>query len=354
MIILLVGLWACLEPEPRTIPPVRVVSAEEARLQEAVARGARESQPMDPETKARFEAYRARMGVLDAALEPSATMETAALLDRELYTDLGVPYLNGRWQDLVVDSIERVAQQAAAPPEVLDALRQTLLDYKEAGGASANPYVQIGLARALAMYGGPQYPECDRQAVSLCERATAWAQELASEHYIEIAARGRAEIEQAIGWKQGGVQDYGSAPREVRQALSRFETALRALLLGEQPTSEHVERATTAAAHPLLSGHLEQDPLCRLLGTFRVVLDGQRRTPREVVRAIDSRLLWLARDSGRLTTGDRWKLWGEATAALGNRASKDLERFVHATNKRPPNEVVARATTVAIAGLRRR
>jgi hypothetical protein len=112
-----------------------------------------------------------------------------------------------------------------------------------------------------------------------------------------------------------------------------------------------VERVTRTALTDVGDERLNDDLVARLLIAYRLVLE-KPRTDRRVVEVINERLLWFAARSGRLLTERHWDLWARAVAALGQRASRDLQRYVHETKKTTEDPIIRRALQRAEDGLR--
>jgi len=120
--------------------------------------------------------------------------------------------------------------------------------------------------------------------------------------------------------------DPGRTAPDPRQA----EEALRALA-ADAPDAESIERAARLATVDFGPREGNEDYISRLLLAYReILIRSDAATPKDTVRAIDAKLLWLARDTGRLTNVRHWSRWADAVAALrGVRASRDLKKFVY-------------------------
>lgn len=346
--------WA--QSGPRKLPAVRPITREV--LEEAAER--RRAGIPEPELeesyKAHFEAYMVRLEALHGMERNAAapSREDAATLIDMLYEDMNEPGLNGRWQNAVVYMIRKMASHPDAPPEAVDLLRAGLLNYAAEGGGKSVPIAQVELATALAIVGGPAYPECDALAAKLSAEAAAWAEELRDDFYKELVSEKRERLDRIL---RSGTPAVQQTPAERALAGSRpqhAEQAVRMLALGSRPTVASVERATRLATVDFGKPALNEDLLCRLLLAYRTVLERRESVSKEVVRAIDERLLWLARDSGKLSTARQWELWADAVIALGGvRASRELEKYVlHDAAKGRLGPPVSREVERAGQGLR--
>lgn len=318
-----------LAVELRMLPPVEPLTRAILQQREARKQARRQGtspQPTagtldDPEYKALFDAFMDRLALLQCDDRPQPTLDGSMYLVDQLYEDMANTELNRRWQDMVVDEIRHLASRPAIEPDVVDVLREGLLAYSDAGGGGGNPFVKIRLAKALTVLGGPAHPECDRRAVELTEDAVNWADRLQSEHYIRLVQKNRGKI-LAIARSR----EITPAQRQVE--LQEADRLIRALSLGEDPDARMVETAARLASVDFGRPDLNDDMIARLLTAYRMTLEPKRRAHKDVVRAIDERLLWLARDSGRLAGERHWSLWAAAATNLGARASHDLKRFV--------------------------
>jgi len=346
--------WA--QERPRKLPAVRPITREV--LEEAAER--RRAGIPEPELeesyKTHFEAYMVRLDALLSMEQNTAVpnREDAAALIDMLYEEMNEPELNGRWQLEVVRVMGEVASRPGTEAETIGLLRTGLLNYAAEGGGKSSPGAMVEFATALAIVGGPAYPECDALAAKLSAEAAAWAEELRSEIFLRIVSEERERLDRIL---RSGTSTVQQTPAERALAGSRpqhAEQAVRMLALGKRPTVESVARATRLATVDFGKPALNEDLISRLLLAYRTVLERREGVSKEVVRAIDERLLWLARDSGKLTTPRHWELWADAVIALGGvRASRELERYVlHDAPKGKAEPLVARELERAGQGLR--
>ena len=329
----------------RPLPPVEpvtrvILEQRKARKQardQAISPQSTAGTLQDPHYKALFDIYMDRLVLLQGENRPQPTVNGAIFLVDHLYEDMGNSTLNHRWQDMVVHDIQRLATRPNVEPHAVNVLREGLLAYEAAGGGDANPFVKIRLARALTVLGGPAHPECDQRAVELTEEAATWADRLQHDHYIRMVRKYREKILAIAGPQE-------MTPVERADARQEADRLIRALSLGEAPDVSIVENAAKLATVDFGRPELNNDMISRLLIAYRMTLVKSRRAPKNVVRAIDKKLLWLARDSRKLSGERHWSLWAEAVANLGPRASRDMKRYVfHEGQKQESDPKVARA-----------
>jgi len=273
---------------------------------------------------------------------------------------MGHPVINGRWQGMVVLQIELAAARPEITEETLALLRDGLIVYTDDGGGATDPVTKSWLAQALLVLGGPAHPECDEVAAALMEDATAWAAELESDVFIELVEKTRRRIEDIGVWKERlsrckpppkrEKQDEQAALLEKRQESERM---IRALSLGDRPTSETVEKAAKLATQDFGQAAVNEDMIARLLIACRMTLDKRKGIRKAVIKTIDQKLLWLARDARKLTCERHWSLWAEAVSALGPRASRAMRRYVyHDGCKEQRDPLIIQAINKAQKGLR--
>jgi len=341
--------------------------AEIAEAEAAEQAGVEPADPLDdltPEERVRFEAFLARLGTLFAQSNAmkegsSLAIDDAAELIDALYEDMGAPYLNSRWQWMVVTAVQDVLfahpKQPWPESEAMDVLRTGMLNYA-AEAAPQDPCQQAALALALAGLGGPQHPECDDAAAKLMERATAWAAELEDEFYISMMKRSRKSIDRVTRWKWGpdGRPAATKKPADAARAYQEAETAVNALASGGPVSVEQLAKADKLASVDFGEPRRNADMLSRLLIAYRAVLK-EDRAEKDAVRFIDGKLLSLARDAGRLSGERHWSLWAEAVSELRHRSSREMRRYVfHDGGKQHADVPVAlEGLRKAQAGLRR-
>lgn len=341
---------------PREIPSIMIETKERLReLSERQARG-EPPPPMTPETQARFEVFRGKFNHVLTLHEEQVNQETVRQLEDYLYSDMGEPYMNNRMQLIVIDEITLCAQKPDTPLELVDSLRAIVLRFAEAGGGCGSPLEMTNLAESLAILGGVPQPDCDRRALELCERADAFARELDYAPYINETERHVRDIRKVVAWHPS-IEGTHAPTKPTARSLSRlgaFESCIRILSLGSDVKPVHVERACNILAG--LKGPIQTDAVTRLLLAMRELLDEKvkRKVPKEVIRCVDAKLIWLAGESTLLTTPDHWSLWADDVAAMGpHRASGDLKRFLHDKSEQPPSKVAGEAVSRAIQRLKR-
>jgi len=341
--------------------------AEIAEAEAAEQAGVEPADPLDdltPEERVRFEAFLARLGTLFAQSNAmkegsSLAIDDAAELIDALYEDMGAPYLNSRWQWMVVTAVQDVLfahpKQPWPESEAMDVLRTGMLNYA-AEAAPQDPCQQAALALALAGLGGPQHPECDDAAERLMDRATAWAAELEDEFYISMMKRGQKSIDRVTRWKWGpnGRPAATKKPADAARAYQEAEAAVSALASDGSVNVEQLAKADRLASADFGEPRRNADMLSRLLIAYRAVLK-EGRVEKDAVRFIDGKLLSLARDSGRLSGERHWSLWAEAVSELRHRSSREMRRYVfHDGGKQHADVPVAlEGLRKAQAGLRR-
>lgn len=148
----------------------------------------------------------------------------------------------------------------------------------------------------------------------------------------------------------------------VKPGASQFQRwaacagSLRRMESAENPDKQLIERAAGAvagcsAASAVGGKASETDPLERLLAAYQKIAERKPGAAKDVIRAIDGRLLWLAPDSGKIDNVRRWERWADAVAALRFRGSNDLGRFVHKQMKNEKDADVRAALERAEKGL---
>lgn len=179
-----------------------------------------------------------------------------------------------------------------------------------------------------------------------------------------------ADLQKAAPWLHGDQQhafgsgsavasddpclgDYQKASPTAMERARTLGRTLRQLARRGTRDPARVEKITKAILKGVGHDCLNQSLLTTLLLAYRCSLSRPGASD-SVVHAIDGRLLWLAKDSRKLTTPRHWTLWAEAVSALGPRVSHDLRRFVyHDAEKTETNPVVLKAVRHAQEGLRR-
>lgn len=89
----------------------------------------------------------------------------------------------------------------------------------------------------------------------------------------------------------------------------------------------------------------------RLLIAFRAILTRKPGLDRDIVRAIDARLLSLPKDSGKIGTERHWELWADAVAALRSRGSFKIGAYIRRRLKSEKDPRVRDALSSAAVGL---
>lgn len=343
---------------PRRLPPVdgRVLTGAQAAARKGGDAGTRSFVEAYPEASSVFVAYKDRLHQFTAqyASDRALSPEEGRALVNELYEDTGNALLNWRWQDQVLTRISRAALRPDVGPEALAILRTGLFEYRDAGGGeNGGPLLVSRLGESLASTTEKEHPECDEASEKLFRRATEWSRELANAEYEATVAadlrrvdRNYEKLEQ-IG-RSATIADAGL------RSWAATEQALHALEDESRATEAVVNRAAQRVAANRGDVHRGADTLCRLMTAYERILKRQPPATKGVVRAIDARLLWLAKDSRPLTSAPRWSCWSRAVAALGHRGSHELGRFVHDRQKHEADAEIAAALQRAESGLSRR
>jgi len=300
-----------------------------------------------PAYRALFDAY---MADLDAFMSPAEPPTAEALID-QLYEEKGDPELNRRWQAIVVDAIEGAARRHARAnrTEQLDVLRQGLFDYAIKGGGTGNPAVEIELAQALAATADLECDACLKHAQERAEHAQAWAKELGAPYEGLVADKYEAFQELMQRRLLAALPPEQRAARLDEIVDATFQSLSDADTVTQTMIAKAWKLATVASNTP----DRREDLVARMLIAYRKVLERQRGVPKDVIRNLDWKLMALARYTEHLTTERHWDLWAEATAALGQRASRDLRMYVSDATITETDPVIQRALRTVRVALRR-
>jgi len=285
--------------------------------------------------------------------------QATALID-ELYHDSGNDRLNWRWQDLVLDRIRGAALNPEISLESMEILRSGLIEYQKLGGGSTGPVLRWNLGIVFCAVSDESHPELERTGQTLVEQARNEAEQTEQARRFVACDIGGLDyvysrLEQ-LGRIKPGASEF--------QKWAACEGTLQQLEQQEKPDAGLIERAaaavaacgaSTAAKQPRGPGRpAEPDPLERLLIAYRKIAERNPGAPKDVIQAIDGRLLWLAQDSGRIDSQARWDRWSDAVAALRFRGSHDLGRFLHKQLKSEKDTDILAALEQAQSGLAKR
>jgi len=362
--VMLLTMGAGFDLEPRVAPPVHVMTRSDIEESEALqkARVARyeaglPSEPvqMEEDEQANFDAYMARIQAdmhsvrksLSAA-KPAPNEKDATALVNLLYEDMTAPYLNARWQDMVVSEIQFAAARLDLTEEVAEVLREGLLSYAATGGGLAGPATEMNLATALTILGGPAHPECDAQAARLIEHAQSHAADLQPSFYSSL-------IEGRLNAIRDITRRKSRSSIERQKAQNQAERLLRLLSVGDELPLDAVDRVALLATVNFGDAATNEDMIARLLIAYRLRLENHKGLKKPVIAAIDNRLLWLAdKKTRKLTSKRHWTLWPKAVGAIPRRVvSHDLHGFLRKSEKAKEDRSLAKATADAQSRLRR-
>ena len=343
---------AAIAQQQRVVPPVHVTTHQD--VEEAQKQKASDAQrpPMDEEYKFLFEMYMARFDEAFAVREslseakPAPSIGDATSLVDSLYEDMQHPTLNDRWQDIVVGEITFSATRTDLSEGAADVLREGLLAYASAGGGLSSPCSEIYLARALAVLGGPRYPECDEQSLKLIKHANAHAQDLGTPFYTGVVRKYEERIQEITRRKN-------TSPVELQKAWGKADHALRSLAMGDYSSAEAIARVARLASTDFGDADTNEDMIARLLIAYRLRLENKKGFNKRILQQIDRNLLLLVTKPCKLTSDRHWMLWANAVGKIKRRfVSRELHRYLIEAERNKQNAVVAKSAKKAIKHLR--
>jgi hypothetical protein len=362
-LVLLPSYQAAFAQTARDVPSVTVLTRE---LLEKFAADKRESRareeagltPLpddDPAYTEKYQAFLARIDDLSvvarsySSSKPAPNVNDAIYLVDLLSEDMGHPGVNPTWQNLAVIEIREAASRQGVDADVLNVLRQGLIDYAATGGGVSSPFSEMELAKGLTVVGGPGHPEADEQASKLIEQARAHAAELQSDLYWRFVEDGEKAI-QTITRRE-------NTPKAVlqQQAWTEADQALRVVALGDQLSVLSVKRVARLATTDFGDAAANEDMIARLLIAYRLRLENRKGLKQPVIAAIENRLLWLAeKKTCKLTSERHWTLWARAVGAIPRRAvSHDMQGFLRKSEKAKEDRSLSKAAADAQGRLRR-
>lgn len=274
--------------------------------------------------------------------------ELARFLIDELFTPLGHPRATSRYYIFIIDYIQKAGSHPRLSDEAHRILRDGLMDYYRGTGGRSDSSTILDLAAAVASVAGPDDAEALEAVRTLSAEGLDWAQRLGRfeefEEYSERLGSFQEDLVELTG-SANGVLPPAEVWTELRRELVR--------LVQRRTNRMSVERTSELALADHGDGRVNDEMTSRLLVAYRLVLS-KPQADRRVVEVIDARLLWFAAESGRLRSERHWELWARAVASLRDRASRDLRRFIHDTQKSTTDAVIRRAMLRAEDGWRER
>ncbi len=358
LVVVLSLCGAAMGLDGRVLPPTETPVYEDGGDSESRSKAYRAAHPEWDEV---FERY---MKDMDAFFNrypggtPLPPEQASALID-ELYHDSGNDRLNWRWQENVLDRITGAALNREISPESAEIFRTGLTEYRKLGGGNAGPLLRMDLALSYCAVSDESHPELQQFVESLAEQSRNEAEQSGSEHARYHVGHRFGQLDyvysrlERLGRIKPGATEF--------QRRAACEGALRRLESVDQPDAALIERAAAAVAACGAGNTLnpqrgpgrqvETDPMERLLAAYQKIAERKPGVAKEVIRAIDGRLLWLAQDSGKIDSVRRWDRWADAVAALRFRGSNDLGRFVHRRLKDEKDDEIRGALERAEKGL---
>lgn len=342
------------EGRTRPVPPADSCPRDPIEYHEQQAR--LEGQPTRPERVPElWQAFMTRMQTLTDVpqLDPSA----ARRLVDELWADYGDPGINEANQSSIIwfaHDVGSLWDPQRAPPDVCKTLADGLRAFVEAGGGRTCPGEQAVLAAALLALDG-ETEQTRNLAEDLLADSVDWVYTIEAEPIVQedvyrtAAACWGEEFYFLVYERLLHHPPSGDPPEQYGKARSLLSRLISGDTSREAEFYDLLRDGTEAALRGCGQSVYDDDLLGRLLVACQRLLLRKPPVAERAARWIDRQLQVIVREK-RLTTTLHWKLWTDATEALGpRRTTQGLTRLIQnlAENRGVPEPTRSRLRLLA-------
>lgn len=301
----------------------------------------------DPMFHAYFPEYLERLELIESLHpDPKEPMspDTVNVLADELYAEQGHPSLNYRVHVIVMAEMNEASTHPSISQESMKVMRDRLILYYEEGGGISSPLMETELASTLFRVSEPTDTKARQIVATLCSDAQSWCQQLG--RYDEYAPRFKdlykhfeasdelRKIEKVFVRTSSATTQPVIDPRQARK---EFDLLIRRF----NWDVSKIQRVYVITTATYKDKNLQHEFMHRLLTTYYRILRKDTGVSKEVIQAIETHLLKIAKGN-RLETERLWQLWVRAILTMKNDISPELREYILSENIETKSKIVSK------------